>query len=266
METNERLVQLIQEGKTEYKEQLWNQCVDFIKYMANKQLANYPEHYGQLFDDMVNQTYLYFDTAVTNYDLNKGKFLTYFNYFIRNAFSEVLHGRTEKRKNDPLNSALSIDKTINRTEDLTIGEMIIDTQSEAYIKAVDDREFWKSVRKLLESAIDEVCEEEYKEFFRTMLDYGTGTLKTMQLLNIDPSLANKYRNAHDRTFVKMRRYITSKATINRYKDPVLNDLISYRTGWRKWSNNRFTSSVELDVIRRIDRQLTARSIVKMYKQ
>lgn len=266
MESNERLVKLIQEGKTEYKEQLWNQCVDFVKYMANKYLLNFPEHYRQLFDDMINQAYLYFDTTVKNHDPEKGKFLTYYEFHIRNAFAEVLQNRTKKQKNDPLNTAVSFDVPINDAEDLTLAEMIIDVQSEEYLRSVEEVDFWRSVRSILQAAINRTVDIEFRDFFFTMLDYGTGVTKTMELLNIDRSLYAIYKNSYDRNVVRMKRYITNEAAKNRKQNSALSDMISYRTGLSNWRNNGFTSSVELDVLRRNNRVVTAESVTKMYNQ
>lgn len=114
--TNEELVQRIQSGQREDIAQLWEQVEDFIIYLADRYLWNYPPECRQLHGDMVNQSYFYFLRAVDHYKPGKGMFTTYLAYHVKNAFQEVLQGRTARTKNEPLNSSVSLDKPIDGTE------------------------------------------------------------------------------------------------------------------------------------------------------
>lgn len=267
MNTNEELVQLIQEGKTEYKEQLWIQCVDFVKYMANKHLVEYPDHCKWLFDDMVQQAYLHFDAAIQKHDNSRGKFLTYFEFYIKTAFAEVLYSRTEKQKHDPLNASVSLDIPLNDTDDLTLLETLIDTESEAYYRAWEDEEFWRSVGDLIDAAINETVDEQYRDFFRNMLKHGRTITGTLDMMGIDRNQINRYRYVVNKGERKIKKYIVKKAKQNRKQNPVLddvlNDMIGYNTGIGAWRRNAYTSSVEMDVIRRNDRKITAAEMERM---
>lgn len=114
--TNEELALLIQSGQTESIPQLWEQVEDFICYLADRYLRNYPAHCQQFHGDMVNQAYFYFLKAIENYRPEKRKFTSYLSYYAKNAFQEVLRGRTSRTKNEPLNSALSLDTPIEGTD------------------------------------------------------------------------------------------------------------------------------------------------------
>ena len=265
--TNEELVELIQGGKAEYKEQLWIQCVDFVKFMANKQLERYPDHYKWLFDDMVNQTYLYFDLAIHKHDNSRGKFLTYFEFYIKNAFAEVLYSRTEKQKHDLLNASVSLDISLNNADDLTLLETLIDTESEAYYSTWEDEEFWKSVGDLIDAAINETIEKQYRDFFRNMLKHSKTITGTLDFMGIGRNQINKYRYVVNKGQRKIKKYIIQKAKQNRKQNPVLddilNDMIGYNTGIGSWKRNLYTSSVEMDVIRRNDRNMTIAQMERM---
>ena len=263
MKTNEELVRLIQEGKSEYKEQLWTQCLDFVKYMANKHLLGYPDHYQWLFDDMVNQAYLHFDAAVQKHDNSRGKFLTYYEFYIKNAFAEVLYNRTEKQKHDPLNTSVSLDTPLNDTDDLILLETLVDTQSEAYFETIEDNDFWKSVKQLINKAIKYTVPSDYSEFFRIMLIQGMRVKEALRVLEIDVEQYSKYQNAFQRGIRSIRNYIVKEARKNRKCNPVLDEMISYHTGYYNWQNNMCSSSVELEVIRRNDRKITAAALVEM---
>ena len=127
--SNEELIKRIQDGESSNIPQLWEQVQDFIIYLADRHLLNYPVHCQQLHGDMVNQAYFYFLKAIGSYQPEKGKFTTCLAYYVKNAFQEVLQGRTSRTRNEPLNAAVSLDKPMDETEDLTLADMLIDTQS-----------------------------------------------------------------------------------------------------------------------------------------
>ena len=81
--TNEELAIKIQSGHTEYVPELWEKIAAFVEWRAKKYLAEYPPHYQDLKDDLVNEGYFAMLRAAKDYDDNKGAFLTYLSYHIR---------------------------------------------------------------------------------------------------------------------------------------------------------------------------------------
>lgn len=255
--SNEELVQMIQSGQNEYIPQLWEQVQDFIRYMASRHLQNYPSNCEQLFEDMVNQSYFHFLRAVEGYREGKGKFTGYLAYHIKNAFNEVLQGRTARAQNEPLNSAVSMDTPVNGTEDITLADMLIDDTAEAYYRYLEDEDFWHDVRRVLHKAAD-VVPPAYQEFFHVMIDNGTGVSDTLRIMEIDLAEKHRYYEQYRKGLRKMKGYL------NRYvretKDIALEECISYYTGVGSWRNRGFTSTVEQAVMQHIDHRFTAYSV------
>ena len=198
--------------------------------------------------------------AVEGYREGKGKFTGYLAYHIKNAFNEVLQGRTARAQNEPLNSAVSMDTPVNDTEDITLADMLIDDTSEAYYRHLEDEDFWHDVRRVLHKAAD-VVPPACQEFFHVMIDNGTGVSDTLRIMEIDLAEKHRYYEQYRKGLRKMKGYL------NRYvretKDIALEECISYYTGVGSWRNRRFTSTVEQAVMRHIDHRFTACSVGKV---
>lgn len=257
--TNEELALLIQSGQTEHIPQLWEQIQEFLKYLADRHLQNYPLECQQLHGDMVNQVYLSFQRAVDNYQPDKGKFTSYLSYYAKNAFQEVLQGRTSRTRNEPLNSAVSLDTPIEGTEELTLADMLIDTQSEEYYRHLEDADLWQSVHELLLQAIERIPEE-YRAFFLVMLEHGTGVMDTLRIMGANLEEKGRYYEQYRRGLKTIRSYIQVYLGREKGANIALEECISYYSGVGFWKNHRFTSSVELAVMRRNDRKMTARTM------
>ena len=103
---NEEMVKAIQEGKKEYMVLLWNQCEKFIEYQADMYLRQFPDHYKEQKNDMVNESYFALLNAVESFDPEQGSFVSYLTWHLRNAFCKaLLGGVTDKKKKDPINKA-----------------------------------------------------------------------------------------------------------------------------------------------------------------
>lgn len=257
--SNEELALLIQSGQKEHVPRLWEQVQDFIKYLADKHLLNYPPECRQLHGDMVNQAYFHFLKAIEGYREDKGKFANYLTYHVKNAFSEVLQGRTSRTKNEPLNSAVSLDTPIEGTEDLTLADMLIDTQSEEYYRRLEDVDLWQSVHELLRQAIENIPEE-YQDFFLVMLEHGTGVMDTLRIVGVNLEEKGRYYEQYRRGLRTIRTYIRGYLGREKGANIALEECISYYTGVGAWRNRRFTSVVEQAVMRRNDDRMTARAM------
>lgn len=257
--TNEELALLIQSGQEEHIPQLWEQTKDFIKYLADKHLLNYPPECQQFHGDMVNQAYFHFLKAIGGYREGKGKFANYLAYHVRNAFNEVLRGRSSRQQNEPLNSAVSLDTPIEGTEDLTLADMLVDTQSEGYYRRVEDEDLWRSVRDLLQDGIDELPDT-YRDMFQVMLERGVKAGEALRLLGVDQADKGKYYGRRHEGLRKLKSYVKIRPSREKGKNVALEECISYYTGVGSWRNRRFTSVVEQAVMRRNDGRMTAQAM------
>ena len=248
--TNEELCREIQEGRQEYIPVLWGQVSDFVAWRAHKYLTEYPEHLQQLKDDMINQSYFHFLKAVEAYDPEQGAFTSYLSWHIRNAFTEVLQGgRSERLKQDPVNTAISIDTPISDTEDLTLAELLTDESAEAPHRAIEDRAFWDSVGAFLIDCLDRVRDRQGAEIIRYMYIHG-GTVKgaaTAVQGAFSPAVYDHYRTA----MKQLKKRMTYSVERERMQSIGLDEYI-YTWGVQGWKNRRFTSSTEYSAMKRIE--------------
>lgn len=258
-DSNEELVKRIQADQTEHIPQLWEQVQDFIKYLANKHLLNYPPQCQQFHGDMVDQAYFHFLKAIEGYRESKGKFTGYLAYHVKNAFNEVLRGRTQKAQNEPLNSAVSLDAPIEGTEDLTLADMLIDAESEAYYRHIEDEDLWKSVYEILRRGIGKLPEE-YRDFFYVMLEHGTDVAGTLRVMGISPDKKAWYTAQYRKGLRRLHQHVKVYLARQKGKDIALEECISYYTGLGSWRNRRFTSVEEQAAIRRNDGRMAARAM------
>lgn len=247
--TNEELALKIQSGCDEYIPELWERIAAFVEWRAKKYLAEYPPHYQDLKEDLINEGYFAMLEAVKGYDEDKGAFLTYLSYHLRSCFRSVIFsGRGKRHEADPLNRAISLDVPIEDADDLTLADMIIDDEAEAYYRNIEDVDFWESVNHFLYKAIDKIQNEKGRAIICYMYENG-GTKKEAaeKLYPGQGRLDGQIYNA----IVELRRYMGRSAV---KKEMQLIGLDDYIYGWGvgAWKRHLFTSSVEWAAIRRVD--------------
>lgn len=249
--TNEELALKIQSGCDEYIPELWEQIAAFVEWRAMKYLAEYPSHYQDLKDDLVNEGYFAMLEAAKGYDREKGTFLTYLSYHLKTCFRSVIFsGRGKRREADPLNHAISLDVPIEDADDLTLADMIIDDEAEAYYRNIEDVDFWESVNHFLYKAIDKIQNEKGRAIIRYM--YENGGTKKEAAAKLYPGSGSLYES-YKQGIRELKRYMNRSAV---KKEMQLIGLDDYVYGWGvgAWKNHLFTSSVEYEAIRRIDKE------------
>lgn len=259
--TNEELALKIQSGCDEYIPELWEQIAAFVEWRAKKYIAEYPPQYQDLKEDLINEGYFAMLEAVKGYDEDKGAFLTYLSYHLRSCFRSVIFsGRGKRKESDPLNYATSLDIPIEDTDDLTLADMIIDDEAEAYYRNIEDVDFWESVNHFLYKAIDQIQNEKGRAIIRYMYENG-GTKKEAaeKLYPGQGRLDGQIYNA----IVELRQYMGRSAV---KKEMQLIGLDDYVCGWGvgAWKEHLFTSSVEYEAIRRIDNERKYRDIQAVF--
>lgn len=259
--TNEELIYYIQNGQDEYIPQLWEQVSRFISMKAGKVLEHFPTHMQDLRDDMINEAYFSMLDAVQGFDPEKGGFLTYLDYHIKNAFTKVLTGRSKRQQRDPLNSAASLDSLVDGTEDLTLADMIVDDIAEAYYRRIEDDDFWLSVNRLLDEAIGRIRDNKGRDLVRHMFYNGCNIKEASKALYGDvPVPYENYRKA----LKQLSDYLKYSTVRGKIEAAGLDDYI-YGWGVGAWKNHRFTSAVEHVAIRHVDKQLRREDIADIIK-
>ncbi len=249
--TNEELCTEIQNGHDEYIPELWDQVSDFIAWRARKYLTEYPEYKQQLKDDMINQSYFYFLKAVEGYEPERGTFIGYLSWQIRNAFVEILQGgRSERLKQDPVNSAESIDTPISGTEDFTLADTLIDEDGESRYRSIEDRSFWDSVGAFLVDCLDCIRDRTGAELIKFMYVHRCNLKTAVQALNLGSYETARLHHKEAMRQVKSRMRFTVNR--ERMKSIGLDEYI-YTWGVQGWKNRIFTSSTEHSAIQRIER-------------
>lgn len=245
--TNEELAALIQGGRTEYVPQLWGQVEGFINMRAGRCLDGFPQHMWQYRGDMVNEAYPYFLKAIGTFDPGKGAFTTWLSWHVRRAFTAVLMGGRGK---DPLNGAASLDAPVRDAEGLTLADALIDDESEACYRHIEDADFWRSVNELLSDAIDHIRDGVGRDLVRHMFHSGSTIREASEALyGCCPVPYGHYRKA----IRQLRGYLNYSTVRERLE---ASGLDGYVRGWgvRAWESHGFTSSVEHVAVKRTDRQ------------
>jgi hypothetical protein len=188
--TNEQLASAIQKGRDDLIPQLWDQVVDFIKYMASKRLKSAPEEKQDLFDDMVNEAYFHFLEAIKGFRAAEGSlFVTYLKFHLKTAFTTVLYGGHSIRKlNEPLNTATSIDKplaTTSGSETFTLASTLVDENAEAPYRSIEEASYWNAVHYKLRSEIESVkAPPTAKKILLHQLEHGSTATQAREVLGL----------------------------------------------------------------------------------
>lgn len=163
--SNEELVAAIQAGEDRVGE-LWEQVEGLVKWKANQVMMALNGRCGVEFDDLYQSGYPAMAEAVGTYNPENGAFSTWFMYHLKNAFAEATGYRTKSGRNEPLNHAASLDKSVDEEPDGTpLGEFVSDPKAAATLEAVEEREYQKQLHDALEIAMGAVPEN-YGEVLR----------------------------------------------------------------------------------------------------
>lgn len=160
--SNEELVAAIRAGDDRMGE-LWEQVAGLVAWKANQVMTALDlrgSSCGVEFDDLYQSGYPALVAAVDSYDPESGAFSTWFMYHLKNAFAEATGYRTKSGKNEPLNHAASLDKSVDDDPDGTpLGEFVSDPKSTATMEAVEEREYQKQLHEALEEALATLPEQ-----------------------------------------------------------------------------------------------------------
>lgn len=110
---------------------LWEAVRRFAVKQAFQWLYTAADRAGVTMDDLEQTAFLALLAALPGYDEQKGAFLTWYNYYLKNAYKLLCGLRTERDKQDPINTSISLDEPVVGSDDetLTIGSLIEDPQA-----------------------------------------------------------------------------------------------------------------------------------------
>ncbi len=158
--SNEELVVAIQAGEDRMGE-LWTQVEGLVKWAAKNRIAILGGSGCVEFEDLYQSGYPALVAAVYTYKAGNGAFSTWFMFRLRTAFAEATGHRTMKQKQDPLNTALSLDAPLGDNADSdTFEDITADPRATAYMENVEEAIWREQLHDTLESALAGLPEDQ----------------------------------------------------------------------------------------------------------
>lgn len=149
--TNEKLCALIQEGQRERLTELWEQTKRFGAMQARKYFLSLGNLGGVELDDLLQCRWIAMLQAIKYFSPDKGKFLTFYGYTLKNAFREAAGLRSSKR--DPLCDCLSLDTpAASDSEDTTLLDFVADSRD--YLQKFESDVYTCQLHAALDHALD----------------------------------------------------------------------------------------------------------------
>ena len=171
--SNEELALKIQQGLTEYYNELWENIKDLIALIANKTFVLNRDNcisVGVTVDDIIQSGFIALTEAVKAFKPESGiKFVSYITYPMKKQVDTLLGRRSSYR--DGLNYSISLDMPINNnTDDLTIGDVLPDTEAKTAPQSIEDDIFNIQLKKALTKEISQLSEQEQRIIFDRHFD------------------------------------------------------------------------------------------------
>lgn len=159
--SNEELALAIQQGEQGRTLELWEQVGGLVKrkalqVMTALQLSGNPR--GVDFDDLYQTGYLAMVAAVETYSPERGAFSTWFMFHLKTAFAEATGYRTKSGRCEPLNTAASLDRSVQPDEPdgSTLGELVPDGRAADAIENVEEAIYREQLHKAIDDAIGQL--------------------------------------------------------------------------------------------------------------
>ena len=167
--SNEELVAVIQSGEEERMGELWEQAKGLVAWKARHIMTALDlrgSSCGVEIEDLVQSGYLALVKAVETYKQENGAFSTWLTCHLKNTFADVTGYRTQRDKNDPLNNALSLEKTIADGEDFTLADTIEDPHAADAMQSIEDRIWFDQLREVIGEMLLDLPEKQADILYR----------------------------------------------------------------------------------------------------
>lgn len=160
--TNEEVAAAIQAGDIGHLLQLWEQVRRFAVKQAGRWCRALGDRAGVTQEDLTQCAFLALLDALSGYDPDGGSFIGWYAMSLKTAFTEACGVRTQRDRQDPVRSALSMDAPLTDTEGdpFTLADVTEDPAAEAAIQSVEELDRMQRLHDALESAISTLPEDQ----------------------------------------------------------------------------------------------------------
>ena len=162
--TNEELVSAIQAGATERMGELWDQVKGLVAWKARHIMTALDlrgSSCGVELEDLIQSGYIAMVEAVHYYNPENGAvFSTCLINSLKTVFAEATAYRTQRGRNEPLNTAFSLDKPLTDESDSSLfGDFVPDPKAAATMLSIEERLWREQLHEALEAALASLPEK-----------------------------------------------------------------------------------------------------------
>lgn len=155
---NEELAAAIQAGDASLYPTLWAQVEKFVSMRAGKYAEAWEDRRGVTKEDLTQSGYIALVSAVQSYKPEQGSFLNWLTYHLQIEFAAAAGLRTERTRQDPINSPISLDMEIQDAEGATLGDLQPDPHNPT--EEAEEAIYREQLRECLEKALDTLRPED----------------------------------------------------------------------------------------------------------
>lgn len=204
--SNEELVAEIQAGATERMGELWEQVAGLVKWKAKHIMSALDlrgNPCGVEFEDLYQSGYIAMVEAVHYYNPESGiAFSTCLINRLKTVFAEATGYRTQRGRNEPLNTAFSLDKPLADESDGSLfGDFIPDPKAAATMLSIEERLWQEQLQEALEAALASLPEK-YADVLR--LRYYQG-LTLAEVGEIRGTAAERIRQMENKAIRQLQK-------------------------------------------------------------
>lgn len=164
--SNEELVVMIQRGDNRLMLQLWDGVAGLVKNYAHRVYTALEGRRGLTLDDLIQEGYIALADAVSSYDPDVAAFSTWFVIHLRKRFQEATGQHSNRKKNEPIDWADSLDRPLLDGEDITLEDIVEDAGAAETMQSVEDRIWIAQLREVLGRILLEMPEKQSDVLYR----------------------------------------------------------------------------------------------------
>ena len=233
--SNDELSAAIRAGEHSLLPVLWEQVERFAAMQAGKYARKLNGRGGVTADDLYQSGYLALVAAAETHDPDKGKFITWYGYHLKNAFAEAIG-----RARNPLDRSSPLDEPIPGTDDLTAADTLSDPTAEQVFEDAEGSIWREKLHNDLETAMQALPERQ-ADVLRRRYYLGQSLAQAGAGLGITKGVA---RTAETNGLRTLRRKLPG------YREQVIAHSAYHATGFQAW---KYGGSVEERTVDRLER-------------
>lgn len=216
--TNEELAIHIADGNSELIGELYQKTYGILRKLAYRYYVLYYDRCisaGVTLDDMVSECYFAVYTAARSYAKGKKefKFNSYLRYATLQYFQQLSGTRTEKQRNEPLNTCKSLDIPIEGTDGLTLADAIEDINAAEKADALIDNVAYSKVFPEVKRVLSD--EPQMYDIIYSLYHDKRTVKEVSELQGVSSAVIRQQR---EKAFRKLRQPGKSEYLSNLYED------------------------------------------------